>query len=449
MNKMELNIVSDLKIKLTIKENKFNIPLESLFSIASRINPKRSFLFVSKLLGKHLAIKPQIPLVTGALLSDIMLDEIDGISPFNRDLLVKSLSNEKYLSDAIDETYKYTIIPSKPTLFIGFAETATGLGHSMFSIFRDNAAFIHTTRDELKGLKSSFNFEEEHSHATSHLCYALEQDFFNKYKRIVLVDDEMTTGKTSLNLIRALNNKYPGKEYIVASILDWRNDEQINDYFEFEKELNIKISTISLLQGEIECNNSPVDYSRSCSYGMFINDPIKTETKGIYMPELQKHKFNRVLESGHIKYNEPYVKMTGRFGITAKENQTNIQTLKMLGSNIRLNREYDKTLVMGYGEFIYVPCLIASYMGEGIIFQSPSRSPIHVFNEKGYSIKNSIRVNDPFDLSVSTYIYNILPDMYDEVFMLFEREVPSEFKDVITNELQKVGIKSIKFICFK
>ncbi|CAK9885520.1 MAG: hypothetical protein XXXJIFNMEKO3_01920 [Candidatus Erwinia impunctatus] len=35
-------------------------PPESLFDIAERRNPKRAFLFVSKVLGRHIPVKPAV-----------------------------------------------------------------------------------------------------------------------------------------------------------------------------------------------------------------------------------------------------------------------------------------------------------------------------------------------------------------------------------------------------
>ena len=64
-------------------------------------------------------------------------------------------------------------LPTK-TVFIGFAETATGLGHAVFNHFED-AIYIHTTREEILNMEPSFYFEEEHSHATSHRVYAPEE----------------------------------------------------------------------------------------------------------------------------------------------------------------------------------------------------------------------------------------------------------------------------------
>ena len=69
-----------------------------------------------------------------------------------------------------EKSLKYkSKLPTK-TVFIGFAETATGLGHAVFNHFED-AIYIHTTREEMLNMEPSFFFEEEHSHATSHRVY--------------------------------------------------------------------------------------------------------------------------------------------------------------------------------------------------------------------------------------------------------------------------------------
>ena len=39
---------------------------------------------------------------------------------------------------------------------------------------------------------------------------------------VVLVDDEITTGKTALNIIRQIQERFPKKEYVLASLLDWQ-----------------------------------------------------------------------------------------------------------------------------------------------------------------------------------------------------------------------------------
>ena len=44
-----------------IRKNNYNFSEEQLFVVGKRDNnKKRSFLFISKLLGKHLAVKPEV-----------------------------------------------------------------------------------------------------------------------------------------------------------------------------------------------------------------------------------------------------------------------------------------------------------------------------------------------------------------------------------------------------
>jgi hypothetical protein len=51
---------------------------------------------------------------------------------------------------------------------LGYAETATALGHCVADALR--APFcLHSTRRAVPGSSRSEGFEEEHSHATSHL----------------------------------------------------------------------------------------------------------------------------------------------------------------------------------------------------------------------------------------------------------------------------------------
>lgn len=78
-------------------------------------------------------------------------------------------------SVAMEETWEYMqknplSLPQK-TLFIGFAETATALGHSVFASFAENAEYIHTTRENIEGISNVLHFAEEQScHRASLLC---------------------------------------------------------------------------------------------------------------------------------------------------------------------------------------------------------------------------------------------------------------------------------------
>jgi len=435
-HKVHVNILGDLNISIEVTENRYNIPLDNLFGMAARKNPKRSFLFVSKLLGKHIPVYPQIPRISGALLADIFLRATEGKKAFNSSVLVNALADKKFIPDALEEIDRGAPDLSKPTLFIGFAETATGLGHAMYEAFAGNAGFVHTTRDSIVELPSCFDFEEEHSHATSHRCYVPEDSFFDKFSRIVLVDDEITTGKTCINFIKVLKNKYPGKEYIVSSILDWRNDSAIRKY---EKK---NIRTIALLRGQICCNNVPVNVPAVVAQ--------KNEAQSIKVDNVNLISENKKLftleNSQGMQSLVSYSEMTGRFGITSEENrQVKEETLKY-AQMLSKKRIYDQSLCMGLGEFIYLPSLIASGMGEGIMYQSTTRSPIHPLSQREYPVKNVILCASPEDPAITNYIYNVVPGQYREVFVFSEREMGQQCKNHMAKEFSKVGIKHLVFV---
>src|SRR5690242_4617317 len=85
------NIGKNLKILMTINRIKYNLPLDSLFSLAARENLKREFLFVSKVLGKHIPINPLVLKIIGGILARAYQNEIEGIVFEDIDLLVDAL----------------------------------------------------------------------------------------------------------------------------------------------------------------------------------------------------------------------------------------------------------------------------------------------------------------------------------------------------------------------
>ena len=166
------------------------------------------------------------------------------------------------MNEVCKEIYENKFTPEELTLVLGFAETATGLGMAVASAIKDSY-YITTTREPIIDMKSCFDFEETHSHATSHQCFLNDINHLN-VDRMILVDDEITTGNTMLNLIESLENNLPYKnrKYTVLSILDWRNEDQIKLYETFCKEHNVDIEVVSLISGYIENDDNTVYTSK-------------------------------------------------------------------------------------------------------------------------------------------------------------------------------------------
>lgn len=457
---MEFNHTSYIKVAMQVEENRWGIKKEELFELVIRKNKKRSFLFASTVLGKYIAVHPYRSMLVNMILAEVFKEQVEQIEP--------KVNSEHRMKDLLDA---FRTIPTKETfrslknercelnkktLFIGFAETATALGHGVFSQFKGNCAYLHTTRIPIVSEMPTLFFEEEHSHAVSHTCYVRELETLDDFERIVLVDDEITTGKTALNLIRKLTSQTHIKEFVVMSLLDWRSGEDHILYERLEEELGIRIQCISLLKGiltvemlkemeAIKLNNEKIEWLEEKADEIHngrenqiwdeifipIDESITLEVKG-------QDQVRRKLE--FMK------KATGRFGLTAEENTIFEERAFAMGSKLGKYRKYESCLCLGTEEFIYLPCLIASTMGENIEFECSARSPIITIDEMGYALKDAICFENPEDRALLSYIYNLQGKHYEEVFWFFERNISDAFKESICKAFEARGIKAVHFV---
>ena len=433
-----LPILNDLKMHIEIMENPFELNTAELFQMAARINKKRSFLFVSKLLGKHIPIKPHLGLWTGFALA-ARYEELknDNFSSKRRELLdcyhgsISNFQDTPFISKEVADP-----------VIIGFAETATALGHSFYKAFQ-HASFFHTTREYVDGIESIISFEEEHSHATSHRCYA-DVTMLANNREVILVDDELTTGKTAINIIKDIQAKYPRKEYTVVSILDWRNKDNVQKLKELEQELKINIHCVSLLKGEFSLEGAlQIEGIKQEIIAPTIADKLETEfmsldeyTKNSQLP------FHARTFAGEVNHTH-YLKDTGRFGLVSSENSSWMDAAAAFLAEKRIGTQ---TLCIGTGEFMYIPMKIASLMGQDIYYQSSTRSPIYPNNEIHYGAKTAIQFLNPEDEHIDNYLYNITSNAYDDIFIFFERSVEEEKLQPLLAELKKSGVKKINVV---
>ncbi|SDA14218.1 phosphoribosyltransferase domain-containing protein [Sphingomonas sp. NFR15] len=163
-------------------------PLDRLCAFAARENPRRGFLVVSRVLGRHLPTPPHL------------------IRESARDLAARIPAD----------------LPG-PVMVIGLAETAVCLGQTVHEELRaatgrDDVFFLHSTRQQLDH-PLLCRFEEPHSHASAHLIYRPD---LPEPRSLVIVDDEISTGTTLCNLAEALVAAWPRvEEIVVATLTDW------------------------------------------------------------------------------------------------------------------------------------------------------------------------------------------------------------------------------------
>ncbi|MCP1424930.1 hypothetical protein J3D43_003446 [Paenibacillus xylanexedens] len=443
-------ILDQFSLNVQVTHNPLQLPLESLFSMAARINKKRSFLFVSKLLGKHIPVNPYTSLLSGAALAVLLYEHLTEkteetkvqITEWKREM-VEGLIDPQQARQVYNMLLQESLSLPETIRFVGFAETATALGHSMYEMFADQASYIHTTREYVPAMHPDIQFEEEHSHAMAHRCYALDHEAFAGEGPIVLVDDEITTGKTTLNIIRDIQARYPRKQYVIASLLDWRTEADENRFAELEAELGITITPLSLLKGRIEVVGTP-QLEATQQDEQLSRPAVTLQTSTVADAFDQLHATS---EDGEGKRcTASYVQHTGRFGMQSRHNGELRQEISRIAERLRTQRTGERTLVMGTGEFMYIPMRIAAEMGEGVLYQSTTRSPIHTHPAPGYAVRSGAGYASPEDASVRNFIYNIAPGQYDEIFVLLERQMSEERMEPMLKVLGQLGCGHIHIV---
>lgn len=388
-------------MKINIKQNNYNIPLENLIVMAKRANnEKRNFLFVSKVLGKHIEVNPNVCKIIGTILAGELCNEKK-----QTEKIVQAFVNNESLVEIIDENFNY----KEKVLVIGFAETATGIGMAVASSLY-GSKYITTTREEIDNIKSLLNFEEEHSHATTHRLYA-DKIIFNNIDTIVLVDDEITTGKSMLNIIKKLKELSNIKKYKILSILDWRNINFLEQYRDFQKKNNIDIDVISLISGDI----------KNKDFRIFKDDKEEEIVEKLKVKNLK----NRLNSKSFINKNKTvsYIKNTGRFGTDFYEIKKLEKDMQNIAKEIEeYILENEKVLILGHGENIFLPSRIAAYIDRDVKFKTTTRSPIYCEDDIKYPIKQRSYF---MDRGVKYYFYNKddIEKRYDKVILLTETEL--------------------------
>jgi hypothetical protein len=438
------HILEDLEIEVYVASNEYHIPIDALFLMAARRNTKRGFLFVSKILGKHIPVHPLIPLLgAGALAARYASVMYDDRSLEKHCDFSQAFINSSIMQRTWDYIKQHPLALQEKTLFIGFAETATALGHGVFSCFAENGKYIHTTREKILDVENALHFAEEHSHAVEHYCYGTQAEWFDNEDMVVLVDDEITTGKSALNFIRAIQHRYPRKRYAVVSLLDWRSQADKQKYAEAEKELQIQIHTISLLSGDIVIKGEPVaDYQEAVSYSS-QRDVKPTVEMLVIKEDIGALKNFFSVNTKEEKNATPYLQATGRFGITSQEQAAAEEKFRQIGIWLKEKRQGNNTLCMGTGEFMYIPFKISSYMGEGVSVQSTTRSPIYPVQRENYGVQCAVSFSNPEDSHITNYVYNIPAGFYDDIFIFLEREVKGQNLESLLNALAPLGASKI------
>jgi len=318
--------------------------LDNILTFACRENPKRHFILINKLIGRYTPTAPRV-----------MRDTYNQLA-------------EKVGSGS-------------RSYVVSLAEAATGLGagvaDSLAKYQDDEVYFQHTTRHKLQQ-ELWFTVDEAHSHAVNHMFYKPNKDLLGaivQSKRLVIVDDEITTGRTIQVLLLKILPYLPAvEEIVITSIVDLMGEE--NHLQDIKVDLPIRY--VSLLKANISLEKDP-NFNPS-------------------LPEKVNTKLSETLSAND----------TGRCGLLMPY-QKKLNSLKSCQS----------TVVIADGEHQYIPFLLAEQLektGVEVVFQSINRSPILVCS----AILNKHKITTS-DNDTEHYLYNFFPEK-KSIFVVSENK---------------------------
>ncbi|MGW6423380.1 phosphoribosyltransferase [Nocardia sp. NPDC055053] len=364
------------------------LSIAALVQPGLRRNPRRAHLLVSTVLGKHLPTDPRIVIGAGNRLGDLVRDKLGDREP----------------------------------VVLGFAETATGLGHCVAARL-GASCYLHSTRRAEPRATTLTGFEEGHSHATSHLLQPAPADIFVNDLPLVLVDDEISTGDTAIDAVRALHAFAPRSHYVLASLVDMRTAADRAKFEAFAAELGARIDTVCLASGRTELPD-----------GL-----IETVTA---MPEPELNPMAAQPGSfGRIELTWPAdVPEGGRHGILNSDVAAFDIALEAATDEVhaRLDAEFAgrPVIVLGHEELMYLPLRLAAELAESgtpTRFQTTTRSPAYVLDEPGYPLRRGFRFHAPEpDPTAQRYLYNAQwTDSDADPVLLIVLDPPADTTDLV------------------
>ncbi|MFI0819659.1 phosphoribosyltransferase [Streptomyces sp. NPDC021098] len=365
--------------------------LPELLGLALRRNPKRAHLLVSNVLGKHVPQRPAAVHGVGVRLGQ----------------RVRALLGDEAAAHAV---------------VLGYAETATGLGHSVADGLA-LAPYLHSTRRPVAGVPTVGGFEEEHSHATSHLLLPEDSRLLATDGPLVLVDDEFSTGRTVLNTIAALHRRFPRDRYVVVALVDMRSPEDRAHLDAFASDLGARVDLVSAATGTVHL---PADVLTRGRALVAAHEPSAPDA-GADRADGASAVPGAVPAPVRVELGWPGgLPDGGRHGFTPAHRARLEAALPAMAARLAQaltaapGAAPRRVLVLGFEELMYAPLRLAGALddalggadGAEVRYSTTTRSPVLAVDDPGYAIRTGLTFpahDAPADGPGPRYAYNVAP----------------------------------------
>ncbi|MEU5898353.1 phosphoribosyltransferase [Streptomyces venezuelae] len=375
--------------------------LRGMLGLALRRNPKRAHLLVSNVLGKHV---PQLPSVVYAAGHDL------GVR-------VRNLLGDEEAGRAV---------------VLGYAETATGLGHAV----ADGVAlapYLHSTRRPVEGVARAGGFEESHSHATSHLLLPEDPRLLAGDGPLVLVDDEFSTGNTVLNTVRALHERFPRERYVIVALVDMRSPEDQGRLDGFAREIGAHVDLVAAASGTVRLPDGVLEKGQAL-VAEHEGHAGHEDAAALPLPQPRQGRgpIGHVDRVGRVELGWPAgVPDGGRHGFTPAHRAALDAALPGMAARIAdalpESARSGRVLVLGFEELMYAPLALGVELerrtGAEVRFSTTTRSPVLAVDDPGYAIRTRLAFpahDDPADGPGTRYAYNVAGAGFDAVVVVVD-----------------------------
>lgn len=419
-------VAAEFGIVVGAGESPVGLTMSQLIQVGLRRNPRRAQLLVSTVLGKHLPVDPRVAAGAGRLLGALAGRVLAGTAePIPLDW---ARAAEATVSGA-EPAALLGLLSSRSwfrpsdasVLTLGFAETATSLGQLVADQL--GSAYLHSTRHTEGPVPVAAGFAEPHSHATGHLLRPDPPSLLTGSGPMVLVDDELSTGRTALNVIEAVHAAAPRGLYVLAGLVDLRSPADDEVRAEVARRLGCRIEVVSLVRGSISV---PPDAPERVWAA--VGDAAATGVTAVGDEGGDEGSLARVGRSGTAaegttgtwsRLDLPWpaaVPMGGRHGFTPADRPVFDLAVGAVAAAIAACcGAAGRILIVGTEELMYLPLAVALALARDprreILFQSTTRSPVHAVDRSGYPIRRRIdftstELVDGVAVPVTRHLYN-------------------------------------------
>jgi hypothetical protein len=372
-----------------------------LLGMALRNNPRRAQLLVSRVLGKHVPTDPRVVHAAGLLLGALVADALAGrpARSLPTDLLHAAVHGAPGAAAALHTAARHCAAADPvDAVVLGFAETATALGHCVAEAL-GGVDYLHSTRRPVAGVAAAGAFVEEHSHHTGHLLLPSEPDLLAGPRPLVLVDDELSTGRTAVNTITALHRTAPREHYVLATLVDLREDRLtgLPD--------GVRVDVVALTRARLGLPDDLAERAAALRAERAAAPPAASE-------EAASHERVLLNDLGW----PAGLPAGGRHGFTTTHHRVFASAAPRLDAGLARAadvRPGERTLVLGTEELMAAPLRLAvglAQAGHDVRFSTTTRSPAVVVDEPDYALTSGITFpahDEPADGPGPRYAYNV------------------------------------------